>query len=37
MSLKERRGLFEAMSDGITWDGQEIPGLPPTTPPIWRS
>ena len=29
MSLKERRGLFEAMSDGITWDGQQIPGLPP--------
>jgi hypothetical protein len=29
MSLQERRGLFEAMSDGITWDGQEIPGLPP--------
>ncbi len=29
MSLKERKGLFEAMSDGITWDGQAIPGLPP--------
>ena len=28
MSLKERKGLFEAMSDGITWDGQDIPGLP---------
>lgn len=28
MSLKERKGLFEAMSDGITWDGQPIPGLP---------
>jgi hypothetical protein len=28
MSLKERKGLFEAMSDGITWDGQAIPGLP---------
>lgn len=28
MSLAERKGLFEAMSDGITWDGQEIPGLP---------
>lgn len=28
MSLKERKGLFEAMSDGITWDGQEIPELP---------
>lgn len=27
MSLAERRGLFEAMSDGITWDGQPIPGL----------
>ena len=29
MSLKERKGLFEAMSDGITWDGQDIPGLRP--------
>jgi glutathione synthase/RimK-type ligase-like ATP-grasp enzyme len=29
MSLEERKGLFEAMSDGITWDGQQIPGLPP--------
>ena len=29
MSLEERKGLFEAMSDGITWDGQPIPGLPP--------
>jgi len=28
MSLKEREGLFVAMSDGITWDGQSIPGLP---------
>jgi hypothetical protein len=28
MSLAERKGLFEAMSDGITWDGQAIPGLP---------
>jgi hypothetical protein len=28
MSLKERKGLFEAMADGITWDGQPIPGLP---------
>ena len=28
MSLEERKGLFEAMSDGITWDGQPIPGLP---------
>jgi hypothetical protein len=28
MSIEERRGLFEAMSDGITWDGQDIPGLP---------
>lgn len=28
MSLAERKGLFEAMSDGITWDGQSIPGLP---------
>jgi hypothetical protein len=29
LSLKERKGLFEAMADGITWDGQAIPGLPP--------
>ncbi|HEX2358740.1 MAG TPA: hypothetical protein VHH72_02875 [Solirubrobacterales bacterium] len=29
MSLEERKGLFEAMSDGIAWDGQPIPGLPP--------
>lgn len=28
MSLKERKGLYEAMADGITWDGQAIPGLP---------
>ena len=28
MSLRERKGLFEAMADGITWDGQPIPGLP---------
>ena len=28
MSLHERKGLFEAMADGITWDGQPIPGLP---------
>jgi hypothetical protein len=28
MSLNERKGLFEAMADGITWDGQPIPGLP---------
>lgn len=28
LSLKERKGLFEAMADGITWDGQPIPGLP---------
>jgi glutathione synthase/RimK-type ligase-like ATP-grasp enzyme len=29
LSLKERKQLFVAMSDGITWDGQPIPGLPP--------
>jgi len=29
MSIEERKGLFEAMSDGITWDGQDIPRLPP--------
>ena len=28
MSMRERKGLFEAMADGITWDGQPIPGLP---------
>lgn len=28
LSLRERKGLFEAMADGITWDGQPIPGLP---------
>jgi hypothetical protein len=29
LSLKDRKQLFVAMSDGITWDGQPIPGLPP--------
>jgi predicted ATP-grasp superfamily ATP-dependent carboligase len=29
LALREREGLFEAMADGITWDGQPIPGLPP--------
>jgi hypothetical protein len=29
LSLRERKQLFVAMSDGITWDGQAIPGLPP--------
>ena len=29
LALSERKGLFVAMSDGITWDGQPIPGLPP--------
>jgi predicted ATP-grasp superfamily ATP-dependent carboligase len=29
LSLRERKQLFVAMSDGITWDGQPIPGLPP--------
>ena len=28
LSLRERKQLFVAMSDGITWDGQPIPGLP---------
>jgi glutathione synthase/RimK-type ligase-like ATP-grasp enzyme len=28
LSVKERDQLFVAMSDGITWDGQPIPGLP---------
>jgi hypothetical protein len=28
LSLRQREQLFVAMSDGITWDGQEIPGLP---------
>jgi hypothetical protein len=29
LSLRDREQLFVAMSDGITWDGQAIPGLPP--------
>jgi predicted ATP-grasp superfamily ATP-dependent carboligase len=29
LSLREREQLFVAMADGITWDGQPIPGLPP--------
>jgi glutathione synthase/RimK-type ligase-like ATP-grasp enzyme len=29
LSLKDREQLFVAMADGITWDGQPIPGLPP--------
>jgi glutathione synthase/RimK-type ligase-like ATP-grasp enzyme len=29
LSLRDRDQLFVAMSDGITWDGQPIPGLPP--------
>ena len=29
LSLRDRDQLFVAMSDGITWDGQAIPGLPP--------
>jgi predicted ATP-grasp superfamily ATP-dependent carboligase len=28
LSLSERKQLFVAMSDGITWDGQPIPALP---------
>lgn len=28
LSLRDREQLFVAMSDGITWDGQDIPGLP---------
>jgi hypothetical protein len=28
MSLAERKQLFVAMSDGITWDGEPIAGLP---------
>src|SRR5512144_1916411 len=28
-SLRQREQLFVAMADGITWDGQPIPGLPP--------
>jgi hypothetical protein len=28
LSLSDRKQLFVAMSDGITWDGQPIPGLP---------
>jgi hypothetical protein len=29
LSLRDRDQLFVAMADGITWDGQPIPGLPP--------
>ncbi|HKH42079.1 MAG TPA: hypothetical protein VKA41_09525 [Solirubrobacterales bacterium] len=29
LSLRDREQLFMAMADGITWDGQPIPGLPP--------
>ena len=29
LSLRDREQLFVAMADGITWDGQSIPGLPP--------
>jgi hypothetical protein len=29
LSLRQREQLFVAMSEGITWDGQSIPGLPP--------
>ena len=29
LSLRQREQLFVAMSDGITWDGEPIPGLPP--------
>jgi predicted ATP-grasp superfamily ATP-dependent carboligase len=29
LSLRDREQLFVAMSDGITWDGQSIPGLAP--------
>ncbi len=29
LSLRQREQLFVAMADGITWDGQSIPGLPP--------
>jgi hypothetical protein len=28
LSLGQREQLFVAMADGITWDGQSIPGLP---------
>jgi predicted ATP-grasp superfamily ATP-dependent carboligase len=28
LSLRQREQLFVAMSDGITWNGQSIPGLP---------
>jgi hypothetical protein len=29
LSMRDREQLFVAMADGITWDGQPIPGLPP--------
>jgi hypothetical protein len=28
LSLRQREQLFVAMAEGITWDGQSIPGLP---------
>jgi hypothetical protein len=28
LSLRDREQLFVAMAEGITWDGQPIPGLP---------
>jgi hypothetical protein len=27
MSIQERKQLFVAMSDGITWDGEPIAGI----------
>jgi hypothetical protein len=30
MSIAERKQLFVAMSDGITWDGQPIAGISPS-------
>ena len=30
MSLAERKQLFVAMSDGITWDGEAIAGISPS-------
>ncbi|MBA2505456.1 MAG: carbamoyl-phosphate synthase large subunit [Thermoleophilaceae bacterium] len=27
LSLKEHKGIYEAMADGMTWDGQPIPGM----------
>ena len=37
LNLRKREQLFVAMADGITWDGQGIPGLPANDAAYWRS